>query len=154
MTLELTDSSAGKYSIYDGGRLTAASVISVDDAIAELEAVNAEIMTVYGGAKGIVTMTYDDGIYDTALILDELCEKYDLYASLMMIASKVKEDNGTLKQWLELFENGRLEPQNHSMTHMPFRSSDPDNLKPENYEYEILDSYDRQVFFQRDSATG
>ena len=43
--------------------------------------IEAKIENVYGGAKGIVSMTFDDGIYPTALVLEELCEKYDLKAS-------------------------------------------------------------------------
>ena len=114
-----------------------------------------EIEKVYGGAKGIVSLTFDDGVYQTALVVEELCEKYDLKASMMIIANKME---GTIsgrpayEVWNELFQKGYLEPQNHSMSHMGFRNSyvtsdgepksDIANMTPENYKTEILDSCD------------
>ena len=118
----------------------------------KLENLEVTIATVYGGAKGIVSMTYDDGNYASALVIEELCEKYDLEASLMLIAERMKNADGTLtpsEKWVELFDKGYLEPQNHSMSHMGFRkdyenpktgAKDNDNMTPENYKSEILDS--------------
>jgi len=107
---------------------------------------DAKIETVYGGANGIVSMTFDDGILQTALVLDELCQKYDLYASLMLIVGRIKEDGtGTTKpeDWIEIFEHGHLEPQNHSMSHIGLNENTPDNLNDETFKREIMDSGDR-----------
>ena len=114
-----------------------------------------EIEKVYGGAKGIVSLTFDDGFYQTGVVVDELCEKYDLKASMMIIANKME---GTIsgrpayEAWNELFKKGYLGPQNHSYSHMGFRSSyvtsdgvtksDKANMTPENYEKQILYSGD------------
>ena len=49
----------------------------------------AEIMKVKGGADAIVSMTFDDGIYDTALWLNEMFEMYGLKGSCMMIAGNI-----------------------------------------------------------------
>lgn len=100
--------------------------------------VDAEILPVYNGASGIVTMTFDDGYYESALIINELCEIYDLEATLMMIASKIQN----VDKWNELFEKGYLDPQNHSMSHIGLRETDTENLNNETYKSEILDSKD------------
>lgn len=82
----------------------------------------AEVMRVYGGASGIVSMTFDDGIYDTAVWLNQMFEKYDLRGSCMMVTSKINETN--IDDWKELFASGYLEPQNHSATHMIMPGTD------------------------------
>ncbi len=110
------------------------------------EALSASIETVYGGANGMVSLTFDDGILQTALLVDELCQKYDLYASLMLIVDRIKEDGtGTTKpeDWIEIFEHGHLEPQNHSMSHIGLNDNQPDNLNDETFKREIMDSGDR-----------
>ncbi len=104
------------------------------------ESVNAQIDQVYGGRKGVVTMTFDDGKYDVALTIDELLEKYNLTATMMLIASKVQ---GDADKWRTLFESGRMVPQNHSMNHIGMRDtvdSDAPNLNAETYKTEIVDS--------------
>jgi peptidoglycan/xylan/chitin deacetylase (PgdA/CDA1 family) len=72
-------------------------------------------------------MTFDDGYYNVALTLQALFEQYDLYGSLMMISTRSIVDesayqNGKLyaseKVWNELFDKGRLEPQDHSSEHL------------------------------------
>ena len=77
--------------------LTTLSPFAVSAADEEL---SAEIETVYGGAKGIVSMTFDDGYYVSALIIDELCEKYGLEASLMLIENTYLT-NASKSQWNE-----------------------------------------------------
>ena len=82
--------------------------------------VNAEIMDVYGGAKGIISMTFDDGYASTAVTLNELMKKYDLKASLMIIAdytSKSRAGYLTPTDARAIFSEGYLEPQSHSMLH-------------------------------------
>ena len=83
------------------------------------QSVSASIDVAYGGAKGIVTLTFDDGDYETALALQTLCDKYDLSATLMLVAGRVNTDNGkTVEEWNKIFAGGRIEPQSHSMTHV------------------------------------
>ena len=108
----------------------------------EGEAVEATIDAVYGGRNGIITMTFDDGNYDTTVTVDELLETYGLRATVMMLASKVKNGAG---KWADMFSTGRIAVQNHSMTHIGFRKNndeDVENLNEETYKYEILDSAD------------
>ena len=99
--------------------------------------VQAEIMTVYGGADGIISMTFDDGYYETALVLDELFAKYDLKGSLMMIGNRANY----VSKFQPLFDTGRLEPQSHSMTHVKMTAeSVPYETQDEVFEYEIAQS--------------
>ncbi len=108
-----------------------------------------EIMTVKGGARSIVTMTFDDGDYDTAVWLTEEFEKYDLHGSCMLIVNRVAPTEERLAEWQELFAKGRLEPESHSMTHavLPTESwaqnngiGNLNNNYPEKYKYELIDS--------------
>jgi peptidoglycan/xylan/chitin deacetylase (PgdA/CDA1 family) len=88
---------------------------------------NVEIMEAKGGAKAIVSMTFDDGHYETALLLDQLFEEYGLVGSLMMITDNMYTGFGTSKaNWEALFANGRLEPQSHSTSHL--------NMNEDNWE--------------------
>lgn len=106
-----------------------------------------ELMPVYGGANGIYTATFDDGLYNTAMFLDRMGAKYDIYSSAMMLPSKLSVADQA--KWQLLFDRGYVEPQNHSMTHLVFPNeswSDAnngaglENNTPENYQYEIVDS--------------
>ncbi len=100
--------------------------------------IDAEITDVYGGRDGIVSMTFDDGDYSTAVVLNELFERYDLYGTLMMISDRITN----LDKWHEVFSQGRLEPQNHSANHINLtqEKGDPANFNEEVYKSEILDS--------------
>ncbi|MBQ7363499.1 MAG: polysaccharide deacetylase family protein [Clostridia bacterium] len=87
-------------------------------------AVNAEIAAAKGGANGIVSMTYDDGLYDTAELLNELFAEYGLEASLMLVTDKTNTSGGyTTAQWNKIFSEGYLEPQSHSSKHINVRTS-------------------------------
>ena len=87
---------------------------------------NAEIMKAYGGATGIATMTFDDGLRKTAQLLDKLCEKYECRASLMLCTHAVNDD--TVDFWREIFSHGRLFPESHSTRHHYLTQSHPENL--------------------------
>ncbi len=79
-----------------------------------------EIMQVYGGKEGIVSMTFDDGYYETAVLLDELFKKYNLVGTIMMKVTSLENSEGELtyaKKWQELISEGTLTVQNHSYTH-------------------------------------
>ena len=104
----------------------------------DTNAVNAEIMTVYGGADGIISMTFDDGYYETTLVLDELFTKYDLKGSIMMIGENAATTAGKFQA---IFDGGRLEPQSHSMSHANLTdASVPSESRDEVLSYEIVES--------------
>ena len=104
----------------------------------DTNAVNAEIMTVYGGASGIISMTFDDGYYETTLVLDELFTKYDLKGSIMMIGENAATTAGKFQA---IFDGGRLEPQSHSMSHANLTdASVPSESRDEVLSYEIVES--------------
>ena len=106
----------------------------------------AEILPVRDGAKGILTMTYDDGLLDTAKWVNKENKKYGLKGSCMLVAGRsALTDN--LAEWRALFADGTLEPESHSMTHdtMPadwsshYAGSKGNNIQPK-YKYELVDS--------------
>ena len=111
--------------------------------ITEDEEMTAELELAYGGANGIVSMTFDDGIYDTAVWLNEMFEKYDLRGSCMMCMNSVTDE--MVPKWNELFADGYLEPESHSYSHliMPAPSwgekyeSFKQNNTPQNYAIQI-----------------
>lgn len=109
---------------------------------------DSEILPVYGGANSIVSMTFDDGYYDSLEILEQLLSTYDLQASAMMIAERINDSN--VQQFKDLFAQGHIEPQNHSMTHLNLK----DNDTAENYQTEILDAKTRlETYFGNDMLT-
>ncbi len=102
-----------------------------------------------GGANGIVSMTFDDGIYDTALLLNELFAEYGLKGSLMLITDTM--GGHTPAQWNEVFNKGYLVPESHSATHL-----NKDAITSEDIlEHEVDDSYYklRESFPDYDSLT-
>ncbi|MBQ7363588.1 MAG: polysaccharide deacetylase family protein [Clostridia bacterium] len=83
---------------------------------------NAELTLAKGGADAIATMTFDDGIYDTALFLNQLLAEYGLEASIMLTYidvdnSLVGTSRKSIDEWRAVFAEGYLEPQSHSMWH-------------------------------------
>ncbi len=100
----------------------------------------AEIMKVKGGCRAIATMTFDDGLVRTANALEELCEKHDCRASLMLTTHRLNDE--TAAMWNELFDKGHLRPDNHSHSHMYLDTSHPENLTEENMTREIEASFD------------
>ena len=109
---------------------------------------SAEVLPVKDGAKGILTMTYDDGFYETAVWVNKENRKYGLNGSCMLVAGRSNLIENVNK-WKALFDNGTLEPQCHSMTHetMPADWSKhykedakkAHNTQPK-YKYELIDS--------------
>lgn len=124
--------------------LIAPATLAISAADAEQE-LNVTVDAAYGGAKGIITPTFDDGDYPTAQKVKALCEKYDLYATLMLIPDRIPEQasatstRATISQWREIFEDGRLEPQNHSMSHDIALG---ESTAHSTVDYEVLDSGD------------
>ncbi len=138
VTVTVENASAGVTKTY---------IVSVDAKRTENQ-MEGTLMLVYGGANGIFTMSYDDGLYETAAYLDQIGAKYDVYSSAMMIPSKLSKADRA--KWQLLFDRGYIEPQNHSMTHLVLPSDDwaytngegSENNTPENYQYQIVDSKD------------
>ncbi|MBR6052932.1 MAG: hypothetical protein IKP55_04025 [Clostridia bacterium] len=85
----------------------------------------AQILAAKDGAKGVLTMTYDDGRYTTAVWVNEENKKYGLNGSIMIVPNWSKcypdftFDGGSIDKWKVLFRKGTgtLEPQSHSMSH-------------------------------------
>ena len=127
--------------------LTAAmllSLVCIYPSAAERKDVSVELMDVQGGADGIISLTFDDGYYPTALALAPLMEEYGLKASLMLVVDNLKDaPDGQFvnsDRWVEFFENGYFEPQNHSMSHADLGPSNAENQNEDVYKREMVDS--------------
>ena len=109
----------------------------------------AEILPVKDGAKGILTMTYDDGILDTAKWVNAENRKYGLKGSCMLIAGRQTLAD-QINQWNAIFADGTLEPESHSMTHdvLPadwsshYANNKGNNIQSK-YKYELIDAKKR-----------
>ena len=78
----------------------------------------AELALAPYGAKGIVSMTFDDGNQATASWLNDKFKQYDLYGSIMMITDNNLKTVANINFWKSIFADGRLAPESHSRTHM------------------------------------
>ena len=100
-----------------------------------------------GGADCIISMSFDDGYYDTALFLNEQFAEKGLKGSLAFIADRIKNaDAETKAKWQSLIAEGNLEAINHSATHLYIAPDDgsypqyEQNNTEENYQSEIVNS--------------
>ena len=103
--------------------LPVVTVLAADSEKTELEAT---ITPVYGGAKAMATLTFDDSVYTTALLVQQMCEKYGMEATMMMWIDRIGATGSQYadaETWNELFAKGQLEPQSHSYSHADLRSN-------------------------------
>lgn len=130
-TLEILDVSGAAISFYQNGKLTVKHEISTEGMREELESFDATIMPVYGARKAIVSLTFDDAVYPSALVVEEMCEKYGMKASMMMWCTRIGasgSDYADAETWAELFAKGYLEPQSHSWSHMNLRTNNDEGI--------------------------
>ena len=115
---------------------------------------SASVLAAKDGAKGIFTMTYDDGRYNTAVWVNEENKKYGLNGSIMIVPNwnrcypDFTYDGGSIDKWKALFRQGTLEPESHSMSHETIgilaneNSSHWETWKyncyQENYDYQLV----------------
>ena len=76
----------------------------------------ATVMQAKNGAKAVLTMTYDDGDYDTAVWVNQMNKTYGLKGSCMIIAGR-SSFTGKISEWRALLADGTLDIQCHSMNH-------------------------------------
>lgn len=108
---------------------------------------SAEIMYAKGGADSIISMSFDDGYYDTAVFLNEQYAEKGLKGSLAFISDRIKNaDEETKANWQNLIAQGNLEALSHSASHVYIAPDDgsypqyEENNTVENYQHEIVDS--------------
>ena len=83
----------------------------------------AVVLSVKGGASGIVVLQHDDGYFETAVVMDNLLRKYDLVADVCMLSNKIWDTStnapkaSAVKNWREILDTGRWKMVSHSHTH-------------------------------------
>lgn len=77
----------------------------------------ATVLTVKGGAGGIVVIVHDDGLIATGNMLDELYREYGLVGDVAMQVNNVSNNSAALSGWQALVSGGRWKVVSHSMTH-------------------------------------
>ena len=112
----------------------------------------AALLSAKDGAKGILTMTYDDGILATATWVNAQNKKYGTKGSCMMVpnwAGTKPNFANKVNEWNAIFADGTLEPQNHSMTHeriLPGEDADWEKTQWEQHKYNcIRENYDIEL---------
>ena len=127
-------------------------ILASDSASSDTE-FEAEIMKVKGGADSIATLTFDDGVHASSAKLEPLLLERNLCASLMVVPSRIQgiapytSGYSTVLQLNEFLENGALEVQSHSYSHIYIVpeghvSYTPENNTDENRERETVGSKD------------
>jgi hypothetical protein len=98
-------------------------------------------------------MTFDDGLKKTSALLDELCGKYGVVATLMLCTHAINDE--TAPFWQDLFKRGNVAPDSHSMWHKYLTNSHPENLTDEIITEEIEGSYEvlKKYFPEHDCLT-
>ncbi|MBO4283623.1 MAG: hypothetical protein J5958_03265, partial [Clostridia bacterium] len=76
----------------------------------------ATVMQAKNGAKAILTMTYDDGNYDSAVWVNQKNKTYGLKGSCMIIAGR-SAFTDKVSQWKTLLADGTLDIQSHGWYH-------------------------------------
>ena len=103
--------------------------------------VEATITAAPNGATGIASMTFDDGKWNTAQLLNTIFKDYDGIKASLMISGTLGGKDAAL--WNGLFAEGYLVPESHSMSHMNLGNGTAgDALSIEEKRAEICGSYD------------
>lgn len=91
--------------------------------------------------KAAVSITIDDGNYESALIFNELFKKYDVRATEFLISAALEGKDELINGWNELFSEGYLDLGNHSYSH-EIRYNEVDSYTDEQLEKDVNGSYD------------
>ena len=121
--------------------------VLVTDATKDLTLYNtaASLTLAKDGANAIATLTFDDGLSQTASKLNELCAEYGVKASLMIPSNSWRLVN-SLSFWKQLVSEGNLSIEGHGKNHdyiggnPNYSGYVPGNDSPENINDEILGS--------------
>ncbi len=90
-------------------------VTDVNDELS-LRTANATLTDAPNGATAIATLTFDDGLVQTATKLNELCAEYGVKASLMLI-SQNDRTTANVDFWNALLADGNLSAEGHGRYH-------------------------------------
>ena len=116
-----------------------------------------EVLSVKGGANGIVVLIHDDAVLDTAVTIDKLLVKYGLVANVAVqvgsngstkmldtnTASNINDDtyNGAvIASWREMLATGRWQISSHSMTHQYWGNGETVTEDASLVQYEVVKS--------------
>lgn len=108
---------------------------------------HSNIAEVWNDRNGICTIISDDGFLDSGLLLNELCKKTQLHAT---IAGTVCFIEPNLKIWQNIEREGYLELVNHSYSHIPMNSFSKRTDEQAQLRHEILDA---KAFYEEHFST-
>lgn len=101
------------------------------------------ICTFYENKPGAVSITFDDGNYNSAVYYNSEFKKYDLCGTAMLITNQLISQGGTPEKWSALLEEGYVDVGNHSTSHAIKYSDQQDSLTEEQLKADITDAYDQ-----------
>ena len=97
------------------------------------------ICTFYENKPGALSITFDDGNYDSAVYYNSEFKKYDLCGTAMLITDQLVSQGGTPEKWNTLLDEGYIDVGNHSASHA-IKYND-DSATQEQLEADITDAY-------------
>ena len=117
---------------------------------------NPTICTWKDNKTSAVSIRIDDGLYESAVIYNQLQKKYGVKSTQMMITNKLDNDDGSIDtelvaNWQAIFDEGYMDLGNHSYTHN-IRYNNTDTYTTEEMVHDITGSYNllRRCFPDQD----
>ncbi|MBE7042948.1 MAG: hypothetical protein E7399_05580 [Ruminococcaceae bacterium] len=96
------------------------------------------ITTFYENKTGAVSVTFDDGDYNSAVFYDSEFAKYGFHGTAFLITNRLTG----IDNWKTLLEKGLVDVGNHSASHQLKYSTDAATLTSEQIQADISGSYD------------
>lgn len=96
------------------------------------------ITTFYENKTGAVSITFDDGDYNSAVFYNSEFEKYGFHGTAFLIANNLKG----IDNWKTLLAKGYVDVGNHSASHKIKYNTDASTITSEQLKADISGSYD------------
>ena len=95
-----------------------------------------EVCGFYGNKNAAMSITFDDGDYESAENYNEVLKEFGFRGTAMVIAQKI--NSGNQQKWKSLLQEGNIDIGNHSYYH---KYSYSDKLSQDVLKRDIVDSY-------------
>lgn len=109
--------------------------------------IRAEVMDVYNGKRGIVTIVSDDGHYDSGVLLNELLSKYNIKGT---VAGAVSIVNPHLEDWKTIISEGNIDLVSHSYSHYRMEDGSEISYNIDALYHELIDA---DTYYEKNFGT-
>lgn len=121
-------------------------LVTPTTSLANTETLDApQICTWKDNKTSAVSIRIDDGLYDSAVVYNQLQKKYGVKSTQMMITNKLDNEDGSINNqlvanWQAIFDDGYMDLGNHSYSHN-IKYNNTDTYTTEEMVYDITGSY-------------